>query len=103
MQASHPLWPELWTSLASLLRSYTSLHGLNRQHQATIELGESTILVRIGQRWLRLDRMESNITWTREGNTTGTMQFTIDGRLSSAAGEQEMDLQAEAWARELMQ
>ena len=102
------LWLELWTSLASLLRSYTAAHGLNHKEQATVELGPNQIIVRAGSRWLRLDRNEDEILWsrenlTREDSSHGKMRFTIEGRLSMQDQEEEMDLQAEAWARELMQ
>jgi len=100
------LWPELWVSLASLLRSYTAAHGLNRREQATVELGENQIIVRAGDRWLQLDRHEAEIIWTREDGSRDLMRFTIEGRLQTHAGneeqEEEMDMQAEAWARELM-
>ena len=104
------LWPELWVSLASLLRSYTAAHGLNRKQQATIELGEETIMVRAGDRWLNLIRHQADVIWSREDSTRGLMRFTIEGRLQIHVGhegqeeaEEEMDMQAEAWARELMQ
>jgi len=104
------LWPELWVSLASLLRSYTAAHGLNRKEQATIELGEDQIIVRAGDRWLKLDRHQAEVIWAREDSTRGLMRFTIEGRLETHVGvedhehkEEEMDMQAEAWARELMQ
>jgi len=103
------LWPELWVSLASLLRSYTAAHGLNRKQQATIELGDEAIIVRAGDRWLNLIRHQAEIIWTREDGTRGLMRFTIEGRLQTHVGheekedaEEEMDMQAEAWARELM-
>jgi len=103
------VYAELWVSLASLLRSYTAAHGLNRQHQATVELGHEQIVVRIGNRWLDLNRRQSEIVWTREDGTTGLMRFTLEGRLQTHVGdedkedrEEEMDMQAEAWARELM-
>jgi hypothetical protein len=98
------LWRELWTSLASLLRSYTAAHGLNRLHQATVELGEESIIVRTGDRWLQLDRAEENLNWLRENGISGKMHFTIDGKLEDELGAaEEMDMQAESWARELMQ
>jgi len=101
--ATSQLWPELWVSLASLLRSYTAAHGLNRKQQATVELGEDHIVVRAGDRWLKLDRTEAEVLWARENETTGHLHFTVDGRLQAASGaEEEMDMQAEAWARELM-
>ena len=103
-EPSAQLWREFWVSLASLLRSYTAAHGLNRKEQATVELGEEHIVVRAGQHWLRLDRTEAQVTWARENETNGIMQLTIDGKLRDESGaEEEMDMQAEAWARELMQ
>ncbi|WP_263351866.1 transcriptional regulator [Acidicapsa acidisoli] len=104
------LYAELWVSLASLLRSYTAAHGLNRKEQATVELGEESIIVRIGDRWLRLDRSGAEVKWARENSATGLMRFTIKGTLQTRVDhephediEEEMDMQAEAWARELMQ
>jgi hypothetical protein len=107
--ATSILYAELWVSLASLLRSYAAAHGLNRKEQATIELGEEHIVVRIADRWLRLDRSHAEIIWSRENGARGLMRFTIEGKLQTHVGhesyehlEEEMDMQAEAWARELM-
>ena len=68
------------------------------------------ILVRVGERWLRLIRSEAELVWSREDGNRGLMRFTIEGRLATHVGdienedrEEEMDMQAEAWARELMQ
>jgi hypothetical protein len=107
---------ELWVSLASLLRSYTAAHGLNGNRQATVELGEKQITVRHGERWLDLERQGAYVTWRREDGTSGSLELTEDGRLRaveprsenpdlghSEEVEVEMDLAAEAWARELMQ
>src|SRR3977135_950596 len=44
---------ELWTSWASLLRSYAAAHGLNRRHHAVVEVGADEITLRVGSRWLR--------------------------------------------------
>jgi len=96
------LFVELWVSLASLLRSYTAAHGLNGNRQATVELGEEQITVRHGDRWLDLNRNGAQIQWRRENGRSGIMQLTEDGRLHSESGEDEMDMVAEAWARELM-
>ena len=93
---------ELWVSLASLLRSYTAAHGLNGKLQATVELGENKILVRHGDDWLDLTRSGAIVTWLREDGRTGTLELTEAGALRGEAGEQEMDMAAEAWARELM-
>jgi hypothetical protein len=97
------LFTELWTSLASLLRSYTAAHGLNGDRQATVELGEAAITVRYGEKWLALERSGATITWMRENRSGGVVELTRHGRLAGATGgEQEMDMAAEAWARELM-
>ncbi len=97
------LFTELWTSLASLLRSYTAAHGLNGNRQATVELGEARITVRYGEKWLDLERTDAIIAWKRENGKSGVFELTKHGRLASTgAGEEEMDLAAESWARELM-
>ena len=93
---------ELWVSLASLLRSYTAAHGLNGNRQATVELGEGKILVRHGDDWLDLTRSGATLIWLRENGRTGTLELTEAGTLRSETGEEEMDMAAEAWARELM-
>ncbi len=110
IDAGSALYGELWVSFASLLRSYTAAHGLNRKQQATVELGEDVILVRAGERWIRLVRGQADVVWTREDGRRGLMRFTLEGRLATHVGdihnedrEEEMDIQAEAWARELMQ
>ncbi|HEX8810698.1 MAG TPA: transcriptional regulator [Terracidiphilus sp.] len=105
---SAQLYLELWVSLASLLRSYTAAYGLNGNRQATVELGEEEITVRHADKWLALKRNGSQIRWQREDGQAGTLEFTEAGRLKSSIGpssssEEEMDLRAEAWARELMQ
>jgi hypothetical protein len=110
MQTIHDehLYVELWVSFASLLRSYTAAHGLNGNRQATVELGETKIIVRHAEKWLTLDRSGAHIAWTRENGSVGTLEFTHEGRLRTAdlqgAGttEEELDMVAEAWARELM-
>ena len=97
------LWRELWISLASLLRSYTAVHGLSSIRQATVELGEKRILSRFGANWLELRREGSRVSWKREDGRSGDLELTEAGRLLGSSGEVEMDLAAEAWARELMQ
>jgi len=101
--ADSRVFTELWTSLASLLRSYTAAHGLNSNRQATVELGETKIIVRYGEKWLALERNGASVAWRRENGSSGIVELTRHGRLSSAGtSEQEMDMAAEAWARELM-
>lgn len=103
IELASTLYTELWVSLASLLRSYTAAHGLNRREQATVELGKDQIIVRAGDRWLQLDRNDAKITWMRENRTSGNFELTDHSKLKDQSGaEEEMDMQAEAWARELM-
>jgi hypothetical protein len=97
------VWKELWNSLASLLRSYTAVHGLHGNHEAKFELSKEKITARHGKKWLAIERSHAIVTWTRENGTGGTLELTHHGRLKGPDGEEEMDLAAEAWARELMQ
>jgi hypothetical protein len=101
------LCAELWVSLASLLRSYTAAHGLNGDRQATVELGEERITVRHGEKWLDLERAGERVNWLRENGESGVLELTEAGTLRSledtAGAEEEMDMAAEAWAREIMQ
>lgn len=97
------LYAELWVSLASLLRSYTAAHGLNGNRQATVELGENKIVVRCAEQWLTLERDGALVAWSRENGSTGTLEMTEHGRLRADTTEEELDMAAEAWARELMQ
>ena len=93
---------ELWVSLASLLRSYTAAHGLNGNLQATVELGAERITVRHGNAWLDLERQGARISWRRNDGRNGTLELTEAGRLRNGEHEEEMDMAAEAWAREMM-
>lgn len=101
-QGNERLYAELWVSLASLLRSYTAAHGLNGDRQATVELGEERITVRYGDCWLDLKRNGAAVSWGREDGKSGVLELTDAGRLRSDGSEEEMDLAAESWARELM-
>jgi len=99
------VYAEFWVSLASLLRSYTAAHGLNGNRQATVELGEETILVRHGTDWLELCRSGAKMEWKRADGSAGRLEFTEGGQLHDESGlnqDVEMDMAAEAWARELM-
>ena len=100
---SRDVWGEFWISLSSLLRSYTAAHGLHRNSQATVQLDEDRIMVSHGSRRLELERTGAEVNWKREDGSNGALQFTAAGRLSGPAGEEEMDMAAETWAREIMQ
>jgi hypothetical protein len=93
---------ELWHSLASLLRSYTAVHGLGNGRQASVEVTEEKISVRHGAKWLRLERSNAAVIWTRENGSGGTLELTSSGTLRTPESEQAIDLAAESWARELM-
>jgi len=102
----HPgeqLYCELWRSLASLLRSYTAAHGLSVSRQAAVEFDQEKISVRYGRKWLRLERSNAIVTSTRENGAREKFELTEHGRLRGKTGEEELDLAAELWARELMQ
>ena len=97
------LYRELWVSLGSLLRSYTAAHGLNGDRQATVELGEDRILVRVGEKWLDLVRTGPEFRWKREDGRNWVRELTDGGLIKSGERWEEMDMAAESWARELMQ
>ena len=96
------VWSELWVSLTSLLRSYTALYGLSGSRQAVVESDEERIVVCQGVQRLELTRQGATVTWKREDGSQGTLEWTEAGRLRGQAGEEEMDMAAEAWARDLM-
>jgi hypothetical protein len=96
------VFAEFWVSLASLLRSYTGVHGLQKNRHATIEAGEVNIVAGYEEKLLSLKRDGAIVTWTRENGKNGVLELTDHGRLRSPEGEEEMDMAAEAWARELM-
>jgi hypothetical protein len=108
LSSDEQLYVELWVSLASLLRSYTAAHGLNGKTQATVELGEQQILLRHGDGLLDLRRNGAEVTWKREDGRQSKLEFTEHSKLREAgadgheAEEEEMDMAAERWARELM-
>lgn len=115
VDSGEQVYIELWVSLASLLRSYTAAHGLNGNRQATVELGEERITVRHGDAWLELNRVGPAVTWRREDGRSGVLELMETGRLRDPRSEnpdlghpdkypggEEMDMVAEAWARELM-
>ena len=105
IESGSAVYVELWVSLASLLRSYTAAHGLNGNRQATVELGEERILVRRGDQWLDLHREGAKVLWQREDGSNGSLELTAAGQLANAASPEsdvEMDMAAEAWARDLM-
>ena len=99
MNVSVELQRELWTSFASLIRSYGAAHGLNSRHQAIVEVGSDLILLRVGIRWLRFTPSEM----TEDNNRTVPFHLNEDGTVTINGVTEEMDLAAERLAREMMQ
>src|ERR1700747_2135081 len=90
---------ELWTSWASLLRSYAAAHGLNSRHHAVVEVGADEITLRVASRWLRFTH---DLVEDSEGNRS-TFSLEEDGTAKLNGLPQPMDLAAELLAREMMQ
>jgi hypothetical protein len=90
---------ELWTSFASLIRSYGAAHGLNSRHQAVIEVGSTEILLRVGTRWL----LFTPSAMSEDTNPTVPFHLNEDGTVTLNGVTEEMDLIAERVTRELMQ
>ncbi|MEO6982808.1 MAG: transcriptional regulator [Edaphobacter sp.] len=90
---------ELWTSFASLIRSYGAAHGLNSRHQAVVEVGGDLILLRVGTRWLRFTHSEM----VEDNNRSAPFRLNEDGTVTVNGVIEEMDLAAERLAREMMQ
>lgn len=99
---------ELWSSFASLIRSYTAAHGLNGTRQAVLEVSDGSLLVRAEERLLTVRFDGEHGSFTRESG--GLTEFTLDeqGRLVLYGGPEmtgvpeEMDMVAERLAREIM-
>ena len=90
---------ELWTSWASLLRSYAAAHGLNSRHHAVVEVGGDEITLRVGSRWLRFTH---ELLQDSDGRSS-PFSMQEDGTIKINGTAEEMDLAAERLAREMMQ
>ena len=90
---------ELWTSWASLLRSYSAAHGLNSRHHAVVEVGADEITLRVGSRWLRFTH---ETLQDSEGHRS-SFGLQEDGTAKMNGIAEEMDIAAERLAREMMQ
>jgi hypothetical protein len=90
---------ELWTSWASVLRSYAAAHGMSAKEHAVVEVSADTIILRVGTRWTRFTHSEVH---TSEAQS---LPFALneDGTVSlAAAPAEEMDMAAERFAREIL-
>ena len=90
---------ELWTSWASLLRSYAAAHGLNSRHHAVVEVDADEITLRVASRWLRFTHEALEFS---DGNRSA-FNMEEDGTVKLNGVTEEMDLAAERLAREMMQ
>ena len=90
---------ELWTSFASLIRSYGAVHGLSSRHQAIVEVGSTEIMLRVGTRWL----LFTPSAMSEDTNRTVPFHLNEDGTATLNGITEEMDLIAERVTRELMQ
>jgi hypothetical protein len=93
------LHTELWTSWASLLRSYAAAHGMNSKHHAVVEVSADEIILRVSDRWLRFTATEMK----HSDGATEAFALTEDGNVRIANGAaEEMDFAAERLAREIL-
>lgn len=93
------LHTELWTSWASLLRSYAAAHGINSTQHAVVEVSADEIVFRVGTHWLRFTPTAI------EQDTAAPIPFNLEEngtvRINNQP-EEEMDIAAERFAREMM-
>lgn len=85
-----------------MMRSYAAAHGLGRGPTAELKWDAVHILARHRDKWLELRRDGARVTWMRENGSSGVLELTEAGGLRGAGVEHEIDMAAEAWARELM-
>jgi hypothetical protein len=93
------LHTELWTSWASVLRSYAAAHGLNAKQHAVVEVSADSIILRVGSRWMEFTTAE------RRMSDGPPVSFALleDGSVSlNGAPAEEMDMAAERFAREML-
>ncbi|MEO7028050.1 MAG: transcriptional regulator [Acidobacteriaceae bacterium] len=93
------LHTELWTSWASLLRSYAAAHGLNSTQHAVVEVSAGEITLRVGTHWLRF----TATALQRDDAAPAPFNLEEDGTVRIDHGpEEEMDIAAERFALEMM-
>ncbi len=99
MPSSAALHTELWTSWASLLRSYAAAHGLNAPQHAVVEVSRDAITLRVGSRWLRFTptQVEAPDLPARPFRLNDDGTVTVESH-----PPEEMDLAAERFARHLL-
>lgn len=82
-----------------MLRSYAAAHGLNSTHHAVVEVSANEIILRVNDRWLRFTPTE-----VQQSNATPTpFKLNENGTVTiNHQPEQEMDMAAEHFAREIL-
>jgi hypothetical protein len=98
------LHTELWTSWASLLRSYAAAHGLSATQHAVVEVSADQITFRVGSRWVKFTEQEMQHGSTQEmGEAAQAFALNENGTVTiNGAPEEEMDFAAERLAREML-
>ena len=91
------LHTELWTSWASMLRSYAAAHGLGAAEHAIVEVSPASIILRVGNRWQHF----TPDAITRSDGTAVSFALHEDGTVRVGETTDEMDMAAEQLAREL--
>lgn len=98
---------ELWTSFASLLRSYSAAHGMNSKHQAVIEVSPNSILMRVAEHWTGVVMQQGRVTVDQDCSESGSkdlrgLELRESGEFVLPNGEREdMDMFAERLACEI--
>jgi hypothetical protein len=93
------LHTELWTSWASVLRSYSAAHGLNAKQHAVVEVSADSIILRVGSRWMAFTATEQRLS---DGPPV-PFALLEDGTVAlNQAPAEEMDMAAERLAREML-
>jgi hypothetical protein len=96
------LWRELWSSFASLLRSYCAAHGLGREHQAILEVSAERITVRVGMKTMDVTQHAGKGSVRHVDGRTEAFEMLEDGHVIVGSVTEAMDMAAEGLAREIL-
>ncbi len=88
---------ELWTSWASVLRSYAAMHGMNSTHHAVVEISAKSILLRVDTRWLQF----TDTVMQSSDGLGSSFALNEDGSVTLGPERDEMDFAAERLTRSL--
>jgi hypothetical protein len=81
-----------------MLRVYAAAHGLASEHHAVVEIGAAEIVLRVDTRWVRFTRD----AMTSSAGKSQPFSLEVDGSVKIGAVAEEMDMAAEAVAREML-